>query len=199
MALSKFAFIVPAIFLTLTFTGCSNTPPPPEKFPELSWGNYAPIKLNVARIDVVKEYVPSDQAPHVETLPPRTLIDSTDRWARDRLQAVGASGFARFIITDASIVEVPLEVHSGLAYLFSNQQSKRYDAHVSVRLEIHNDRGYIDGQVVAEASATRTASQKADERELNETWYLLVQAAMLDLNAELDRNIHQSLARFLQL
>ena len=195
----KRAYLVPAILLALALAGCNNTPLPREKFPELGWTNYPPIKLNVARIDVVKEYVPSDQPPHVDTLPPRTLIDSADRWARDRLQAVGTSGYARFVITDASIVEVPLEVQTGLAYAFTNQQSKRYDAHVSVRLEIHNERGFTDGQVVAEESASRTVSQKADEREVNEAWYLIVQGAMLDLNAELDRNIHQTLTRFLQL
>ena len=199
MARLKLVHLVPAFLLVLFAAGCNNTPPPPDKFPELSWTNYPPIKLNVARIEVVKENAASDQPPHVDTLPPRTLIDSADRWARDRLQPVGSSGFARFVITDASMVEVPLDVQKGLAYAFTNQQSKRYDAHVAVRLEIHNERGFTDGQVVAEASNSRSVAQDASPREVNEQWYLIVQGATLDLNAELDRNIHQTLTRFLQL
>lgn len=201
MALRNFASrlwrLAPAVLLMAVVAGCDNTPPPPEKFPELSFTQYPPIKLNVARVEVVKEFVPSDQPPHIETLTPRTLIDSTDRWARDRLRPVGDSGFARFIITDASLVEVPLKVEKGLAYSFTNQQSKRYDAHVAVRLEIHNARGFTDGEVTAAAANSRSVAQDISERERSETWYLIVERAMLDLNAELDRNISAHLTRFM--
>lgn len=197
MAARMLARLAPAALLLALLAGCNN-PPPPEAYPELSWAHYPPIKLNVARIEVVKEYVPIDQAPHVETITPRTLVDSADRWARDRLQAVGESGVARFVIADASVVEVSLPVQKGLAYAFTNQQNRRYDAHGAVRLEIRNARGYVDGQVTAEASNTRSVGQDASQRELNQNWYLVVQGAMLDLNAELDRNIHAYLTRFLR-
>ena len=183
--------------LLLVVAGCT-TPPPAQKFPELSWSRLPPIVLKVSQIEVVKAYVPSDQAPHVEALPPRTLIESADRWARDRLQTGGGSGFARFIITDASMVEVALPVHTGLAYAFTTQQAKRYDAHVAARLEILDASGKLLGQVMAEASNSRSVPQDVSQRQLNETWYLIVEGAMVDLNSELDRNIHAHLGPFLR-
>lgn len=183
--------------LVLLAAGCAG-PPPPQKFPELSWSRLPPIALKVGQIEVVKAYVPSDQAPHVETLPPRTLIDSADRWARDRLHAGGGSGFARFIITDANMVEVALPVHTGLAYAFTTQQAKRYDAHVAARLEILDASGKLLGHAVAEASNSRSVPQEVSQRQLNETWYLIVEGAMVDLNSELDRNVHAYLGAFLR-
>lgn len=194
----KFGRLAFVLLAAVPLAGCGSAPPP-ETFAELSWTHYPPVKLNVARIEVVKEYQPSAQAPHVDTLTPRTLADSADRWARDRLQAVGNEGFARFVITDASVVEAPLQVQKGLSYAFTNQQSRRYDAHVAVRLEVHNARGFTDGQVTAEAANSRSIAQDVSQREIGEAQYLVVQGAMLDLNAELERNIHQFLARFLQL
>lgn len=183
--------------LLLLVAGCT-TPPPPQKFPELSWSRLPPIALKVGQIQVVNGYVPGDQPPHVETLTPRTLIDSADRWARDRLQAAGGSGIAHFIVTDASMVEVALPVHTGIAYSFTTQQAKRYDAHVAARLEIVDARGTVLGHVTAEASNSRSVPQEVSERELNETWYLIVEGAMVDLNSELDRNIHAYLGPFLR-
>ena len=183
--------------LLLLMAGCSGTPPA-QKFPELSWSRLPPITLKVSQVEVVKAYVPSDQAPHVETLPPRTLIDAADRWARDRLRVGGGAGFARFIITDASMVEVALPVQSGLAYAFTTQQAKRYDAHVAARLEILDASGKLLGQVMAEASNSRSIPQDASQRQINDTWYLIVEGAMIDLNAELDRNIRAHLGPFLR-
>jgi hypothetical protein len=188
---------IAAAFGLALLAGCNNEPPP-EQFAEIAWAHYPPFKLDAARIEVVKEYQPTDAAPHVETLVPRTPIDAADRWARDRLQPVGAAGWARFIITEASVVEVPLKVEQGLAYAFTTQQEKRYDAHIAVRLEIHNARGYTDGQVEANATNTHTLPQNATRRETEEVQYLVVQGAMLDLNRALELNIQQHLRQFLR-
>jgi hypothetical protein len=196
MALSKLCRLAAAAFFLAALASCSNQPPP-DIFPELSWAQLPPYRLNVARIEVIKEYIPSDQPPHVETLAPRTLIDSADRWARDRLRAVGDSGYARFVITDASMVESQLKVQRGLSYAFTNQQDKRYDARVAVRLEIHNARGYKDGEVDAMATSSRSIAQDATPHERREAWYLIVQGAMLDLNSELERNINTYLRQYL--
>jgi hypothetical protein len=175
---------------------CDNTPPP-EHFPEIRFASYPPIKLNAERLDVVREYAPSSNPPHIDTQAPRTLMDSAVQWAHDRLQPVGSSGWIRFVITDASLTEVPLQVKKGLSYSFTTQQDKRDDAHVAVRIEIHNARGYTDGEVTAEASASRTIAQDASQREIDEARFLVVQDAMLRLNSQLDVNIASHLHKFL--
>lgn len=197
MAPGNMRLFVPVLLATALLAACASEPPP-EQFPELSWTHYPEINLKVAKIEVVREYQSSGVSPHLDTVTPRTLIDSADRWALERLHAVGDAGFARFVITDASVLETRLPVQTGTSYSFTRQQNRRFDAAVAVRLEIHNARGFIDAQVNAEAANAHTVAQDATRRAIEEAQYLVVQGAMLDLNAQLDRNIPQFLARFLQ-
>jgi hypothetical protein len=188
--------LAPVAVLLVALAGC-NTPPPTEPFPEIVWGQYPAYKFAGDHLEVVNAYVPSGQAPHLDTATPRTLIDSADRWAHDRLHPAGGAGWIALVVTDASVVEVPLEVQTGIAHTFDNQLNKRYDAHVAVRIEIHNARGYVDGQVTAEASSSRSVNQDSDQREISEAQYLVVQDAMLRLNQQLQTNIDAHLQSFL--
>jgi hypothetical protein len=176
--------LLAALLLVALLAGCGGAPPP-GKFPELSWKHLPPIKLKVEKIEIVREYQPRVTSPHVETLAPRGLADSAERWAKDRLVADGDEGTARFVITDASLVEARA----------ASPQERRYVGHVAVRLEIHDQRGTLDGQAAAEATNTRSVAREVSDSDVREAWYLIVQGAMLDLNAELDRNIRFYLPR----
>ncbi|MFI4986981.1 MAG: hypothetical protein ACHQF3_06050 [Alphaproteobacteria bacterium] len=197
MALRSLAGTAGAALALALLAGCGSSPPP-EQFPELGWQHLPPIKLNVAKLEVVNEYQPRVTSPHVETLAPRSLLDSADRWARDRLKADGDEGYLRFVVTDASLVEAPLPLQQGLTQSLTNQQARRYTGHVAVRLELHNRRGYIDAQAMADATNSQTVPQDVADREVRQTWYLIVQGAMLDLNAELDRQVRFYMARYLE-
>jgi len=176
-----------AFLLLALVAGCGGKPPP-GKYPELSWAHLPPLKLLVDKIEIAREYQPRLVSPHVETLSPRTLVDSAERWARDRLVADGDEGYARFVITDASLVEAQA----------ASRESRRYLGHVAVRIEIHDEHGAIIGQAAAEASHTESVAREVSDNDLRESWYLIVQGTMLDLNAELERSIRFYLSRFVE-
>jgi hypothetical protein len=185
-----------AVLLLLPLAGC-NSPPPTENFPALSWNQYPPYKLVGDHVNIVNGYAPSGQNGHLDLSTPRTMLESADGWAQARIQAAGGAGWITFVVTDASVVEAPLGVKTGLLHAFDNQADKRYDAHVAVRIEIHNVSGAIDGSVTAEASSSRTVAQDSDAREIQEAQYLVVQDAMLRLNQQLQTNIDAHLERFI--
>lgn len=189
--------LLAASVLLALLAGCGGGPPP-EKYPELTWKHLPPIKLKVEKIVVASEYELRVVSPHVETLAPRSLLASAERWASDRLKADGDEGYARFVVTDASIVEERMPAQQSLASGLSDQRDRRYTGHVAVRLEIHDRRGQVVGQTAAEATKTRTVPQEVKDSDVDEAWYLVVQGAMLDLNAELDRNIQFYLPRFVE-
>ena len=185
-----------AVLLALGLLAACKSEPPREQFPEIGFGHLSPIVLRAARLEIERNYRPSGSAPQVEV--PRPPLDAIERWAHERLRTTGQGGVARLTVTDASVVEVALAVGQGLSYSFTTQQAKRYDAHLAVRLDILDPHGFSQGQVTAEASNSRSIPQKATGREIDEAEFLVVQGAMLDLNAELERNIRQYLTRFVQ-
>ena len=186
-----------AAALAALLSGCGGSEPPPEKYPAFSWTHLPPIKLDVDKIVVAGAYTPSVVSPHVETLAPRSLLASAEDWARQRLEADGDEGTARFIVTDASIVEERLPPQESLASGASGERDRRYVGHIAVRLEIRDDTGTVVAETAAEGTRTRTLPQDVKDSDVDEAWYLIVQGTMLDLNAELERNIPFYLGRFL--
>ena len=91
----------------LLLAGCGGGEDVPF-IPPLDYSREAPITLNVATIQVVDEYVPPKTLPHVEHAAPTPPYRAVRLWADQRLHAVGANGYVRVGIKDASIVEKQL-------------------------------------------------------------------------------------------
>ena len=139
-----------ALSVSLGLAACE-TPVQTQKLPDLTFAHLAPIKLNVAKIDVVVRYQPPLREPNVEHLFPTPPAKALKQWVKDRLRAAGGSGVARLVIINASAVETPLSQKKGFTATFTKQQSQRYDATVEARLEISSSLG----QGATSAHATR--------------------------------------------
>ncbi len=100
--------------------------------PRIAFAQVAPIKLDVREIEVERAYQPPHAAPNVEHLFAVPPAAAATLWAVDRLVAVGPLGRARFIVREASVVEIPLEQSGGLTGAFTTEQSERYDARLVV-------------------------------------------------------------------
>jgi hypothetical protein len=175
---------------------CESAPPPPQ-FPELTFTHLPPIKLDVARIDVVRQYVSPGVKPNVEQLFPVLPAAVAERWAHDRLRAVGGDGVARVIIQRASVVEAKLPRTTGLQGMFTTDQAWRYDGVLEVSIEVLDRTDGRHGSVSVRAMRSRTAPENVTLNDRDKLWFDLTEALINDVNASLERQIKEDFRPFL--
>jgi len=183
-------------FVGLALAGCQTTPDP--MLPEITFQHLPPIKLNVARIEVVDGVKEPLAAPHVGhrfPTPPRTGLHT---WARDRLQAAGTAGVARFVIIDADVTENRLKLKKGLKGAFTDEQSHRYDAKVSARLEVTGVANLRMAEARAGAERSQTIAESATVNQRERLWFDMVDGLMGDFNAAMEANIRKHLSLVLK-
>jgi hypothetical protein len=176
--------------------GCETAPPRPQ-FPELTFGHLPPIRLNVADVQVVREYASPGQKPNVEQLFPVLPATVMERWAQDRLKPVGAEGVARAIIKEASVVEVPLPRTRGITGAFTTDQSERYDAVFEMTIEASSRDSGRRAMVSSRATRSRTVPEDITLNDREKVWFELTEAVMNDLNASLEKQIQDNFGAFL--
>ena len=185
-----------AIAATALLASCQTGPGRPV-YPELSYAHLAPIRLNVADIQVQRIYASPGTKPNVEQLFPVRPADAAERWARDRLQPVGSEGVAVVKILQASVVEVELPRTGGLRGAVTTDQSERYDGVLEVLVEASSR--VTNRQVMVSSKATRSRSV-AEDITLNDrekVWFELTEALMNDINASLERQIYENFGTFI--
>lgn len=181
----------------LVLAGC-NTPPPVAKFPDITYAHMAPIQLDVKRIEVVWAYAPPYAPPNVDHLFPTPPGKAAERWAYDRLKAVGKEGYARFIIRDASVTETNLRKTGGVAGALTTDQAVRYDGVIDVELQLQDDLGQRDGRVTARATMSQTAPEDATINQTEQIWFDMTEAMMKQINVQLETAILTHLQPFLR-
>jgi len=149
---------------------CNSPTPAPLHLPEMTFTEPAPIRLNVARIEIDSQYKAPAAAPHIEYDMPVSPENAVRRWAQDRLRAVGQQGVLRVVIRNASATEVPLATDKGLTGMFTKQQAAKVDLALDVELQILDERQFVLASVSAQASRSRT---EVEGRTLNQRDQLL--------------------------
>lgn len=181
--------------LALGLAACE-TPVETQKLPEITFGHEAPIRLNVARIEVVSDYQPPMKAPNVDHLFPTPPLKALRTWARQRLKAVGRSGTARFVIRDAKATESALEMKKGFTATFTKQQSQRFDLAVDAELRITEgpSHGFAEARAMRFSTIREDASLNAREK----LWFDLTEKLMADFDKEMENNIRHNLGHWLR-
>lgn len=153
----------------MLLTACQSPPAAPQSFPDLQFAG-SPVRLDVARIEVIDSYRPILEPPHVEERLPIPLPHALESWARERFQAAGSAGVAVVTITDAGATATPLAKQEGFAAQFTAQADRRYDLHAAVSVEIRDERGFPVRTANATAERSYTTledmSLAARDREL---------------------------------
>lgn len=170
--------------------------PPAPGWPEITFAHRTPIRLDVARVEVVQTYRPPQAAPNVEHLFPITPAAVLRRWAKERLKAAGTSRTARVTIVNAAVIETKLPTHKGLQGLFYSDQAQRYDATLEVRIDILDDGGRALGHVRTVAERSRTVTEGISLNERSRVWFELTEAVVRDFDTEMERTIRRYLADF---
>jgi hypothetical protein len=179
--------------------GCA-TPPPQNRFPELTYAHLGKIRLDVSQINIVSVYKSPFAPPNIEQDMPVLPEKAMRRWAADRLVATGTPGHAaEFVITDAKVIDTKLAKTPGLRGVFTTDQSDRYDSSFAAQIVIRPGPGEF-GNAQATASATRaqTVAEGITVNQREKVWFDLVEATMNDLNAELERQIQAHLGPYLR-
>ena len=182
--------------LILSLTGCGKSLPQ-HNFSELRFDHLPVIKLDIAEIKIVEKYRSPLQFPNVEhelPIAPATIIRN---WVNDRLRAKGKNGIARFIILDASVKAEALTKKNDVTASFTIDQSARYHAQLSAKLEVENAGGLGQGFATAISSRQRTVPEALS---INERYKLLnefVKAAAIDFDKAMTQNIKKHLELFL--
>jgi hypothetical protein len=183
--------------LALAAAGCQ-MPPTKQAFPALTYAHKGQIAFNVGRIEVVSRYISPMQAPNVEHLAPVPPAQALMQWGHDRLRADGGPGLVRFTVTEAKIVDVPLPIEGGVRGSFTRQQSDRFIETLAAEIAVLDDQGNQKGFVRASTERSRTVAEGTPPAERDKVLFELTEAAMNDMNANLEQAIRAHLARFVQ-
>ncbi len=174
------------------------TTTPRSGFPELSYAHLAPIRLDVARIDIVNAYRAPAAKPNVEHLFPVSPEAAAEKWARDRLKAAGPTGYAKVTIKQASVVEVPLKRTTGLKGMLTTDQSERYDGVLEISVRIVDGERRQRGSISSRAQRSKTVAENITPHDRDQVWFIMTEAMMNDLNAALEAQIRKHLGQFIR-
>lgn len=177
--------------------GSCSTPPPPQ-FPELTFTHLPQITLGVSKIEIVDNYTPPNDPKHVEDRMPVSPEQALKNWARDRLRANGVSGVAKFIITNAAVVETDLARSKGLKGVFTTEQAERYNASVNVEVKLEGVPRVNRAYAQAAVERSQTVAEDASINVREEVWFALTEQVMKDFDPQMTASIRQHLADFIR-
>jgi hypothetical protein len=186
------------LFAAVVLVACQTPAPQPLQLPQLTFGHLPAYNLDIASIEVENRYQAPLASPNIDHLMPVTPAAAAERWARDRLRAVGSTGRAVFVIKDGRVTETVLPKTPGLTGFFTKEQTGRYDAVIDVEIEIRGERGYRDAVVSGRAQRSQTVREDASPNDRQRVMYELTEKLMADLNATLEASIRQNLPKYLR-
>lgn len=152
-------------------------PPPAPAFAPPDFSYLLPLRLNVAAIQVVDRYVPSGQPPDVSGLDPISPSAVLEQMARQRLQALGTTGRAVFVVDDASLVRVGDTVTG------------------TMRVELNITEGSDVPAGFAQATVVR--SYTGELNDMSAVLYNLTRQMMDQMNVEFEYQVRHSLGKWL--
>lgn len=193
-------------FLTtaLTFTGgalmvaCTSAPPTAE-LPVLTFEQYAPIRFDVARLDVRRNYQPKFFPPHVEHTLIQPPYDALETWARRRIQPVANNGEALMVIHEASIIEQQVGGAKRLGPLTFSQPTYEYIANFAVRMDAVSPFWDLTGFAEARAEGRLTLDDQSSVDQRDRALIMLMERTINDLDqaftAQLQQNLNALMGR----
>ena len=155
----------------------------------------AGIRLAAADIIVIPVWAPLRREPWVghEFEPP--FVEAVDAWARVTIAGDGSPNRLRVIIREASVQQTPLATG---ARLFTREPEFRYDATVTVELDLRDNYDVFQGSVSATVTRSQEVLEDTPPEELQEIRAAMVLAMLADLEAELANQINTHLSTWLR-
>ena len=150
---------------------------PGEAFTPLHYDFLTPIRLNVASIEIERRFVPDGGRRDETGRAPVEPASALRQMAQDRLQALGATGRAVFVITDASL----------------SRSGDSYQGSMAVELDVYADGAVRSGFADARVSRRRDDAD-GDERTI---LYDMTKQLMDAMNVEFEYQVRQRLKDYI--
>ena len=186
------------ILFSLNLFACSTTSDTdaiPLRYSEPRFQTTAPIELNVEKVDVISEFVPSFTRPNVEHLFPVSIEKAAKMWAEDRLKADGFSSnrIAEYIIKDASVTE---EVEKSEEFLHKDRL--KYRANLSVVLKVTDKTNLSAAETTI--NAWRELRMPVDTKiaDKEKYWNDMVYKLFDEFNKRMEQNINEYLNMYVK-
>jgi hypothetical protein len=161
----------------------------------------APIRLDVARIEVVQAYAPPQRTPNLEHRMIVSPLATLDDWARRHIEPAAAGrddSAAVFVIEDASVVVEKIRTRKGLIEALIRDDVDKFTLRLAVTLQVRDRLGTTLGSTSVEASAWRTVPESMKDAERSAMLHELLIAAMDNLVPAFEANTRAYLARFMR-
>jgi hypothetical protein len=146
-------------------------------FPPLHYNYLTPLRLNVAAIQIEQRFVPSGAPPDVSQLDPMPPVQALRNMATDRLQALGPTGQAVFVILQALLI----------------RKNDTITGNFAVELNIYTAPSVRTGY----ANAGVTGSYTGDVDDLPGKLYDMTKSLMDRMNVEFEYQVRRSLGGWL--
>ena len=186
------------VFSSLLMFGCSTTKDTdaiPLKYSEPRFISTAPIELEVEKVDVISEFIPSFTRPNVEHLFPVSIEKAAKLWAEDRLKADGFSSnkIAEFIIKDASVTE---EIEKAEELLHKDRL--KYRANLSVVLKVTDKSNLSSAETTINAWRELRIPVDTNIAEKEKYWNDMVNKLFDQFNERMEQNIYEYLNMYVK-
>ena len=167
----------------------------PLRYNEPRFQGRAPIELNVEKVDVISEFIPSFTRPNVEHLFPVSIEKTAKIWAEDRLKADGFSSnrIAEYIIKDASVTE---EIEKAQEFLQKDRY--KYRANLSVVLKITDKSNMAVAETTIDAWRELKMPIDTSIADKEKLWNDMVNKLFEDFNARMEQNINEYLNMYVK-
>ncbi len=186
------------VFSSLFLFSCSTTSDidaVPLKYREPRFQTMAPIELNVEKVEVISEFVPSFTRPNVEHLFPVSIEKAAKLWAEDRLKADGFSSnrVAEYVIKDASVTE---EIEKSEELL--QKDRLKYRANLAVVLKITDKSNLSAAETTINAWRELRIPVDTKIADKEKYWNDMVYKLFDEFNQRMERNINEYLNMYVK-
>jgi hypothetical protein len=163
--------LLPAVLLVaLALAACSSGPP--RVYAPLRYDYLLPLRLNVAELTIESHFVPGGSS-DLNPQDPSPLIPTLTQMARDRIQTVGTTGRAVFVIKDATLARTSDGIRGSM----------------DVEVDVYGGEGTRAG--FAEARVSRSRSGGIDD--MPSALYDMTKQLMDAMNIEFEYQVRRSL------
>lgn len=124
------------------------------------------------------------------------LVDATREFLKNRVRAGGGVGWVKTTITQASIVERPLETTTGIKGLLIEEANAEFDADLAVKISVMDESGLERAYVEAKVGRTRPISESIDVLGRTAEAEILIGDLLRQLDDQMTVAVEGELAQF---